>query len=186
MSRKLIGLILGAVLTLPVAANAAMWNFGGALNSNQESTHPLVLPSPYFGGGGLFATLDDVSGAYVLDVLFTGLTGPVTGAHIHLGAPGVAGPVVVDLGAPGTAVPGFLSLHFAAILSALEIDTLTGSGTDVVGAVTPVYVNIHTAANPAGEIRGQLFVSASPVPVPAAVWMMGSALAGLLTIRRRV
>lgn len=185
MFRKLIGLTLGAVLTLPVTANAAIWTFSGALNSDQESTHALVLPSPYFGGGALFATLDDASGDYVLDVLFTGLTGPVTDAHIHLGAPGVAGPVVMDLGAPETIVPGYLNLHFASVLSALEIDTLTGSGTNVVGAVTPVYVNVHTAANPAGEIRGQLFVATSPVPIPPAMWMMGSALVGLITLRRR-
>jgi phosphoribosylformylglycinamidine (FGAM) synthase-like enzyme len=74
---------------------------------------------------------------------FSGLTGPATAAHIHLGAMGKAGNVVVVLcastcksGKTGTAM---LS---SALVSALSKHLL--------------YVNVHTAKNPAGEIRGQL------------------------------
>ncbi len=186
MPRRLLGLIFGAFLALPLAANAAMWNFGGALNADQE-THPLVLPSPYFGGGILIASLDDVSGAFVLDVLFSGLTGPVAAGHIHGPAlPGVAAPILVDLGLPTVFVPGIFAYHFTLGLDAAAIAMLTTGGTAGVGTPTPLYVNIHTPSNTAGEIRGQLFVTASPVPVPPAVWLMGSAVLGLLSVRRRV
>ena len=43
------------------------------------------------------------------------------------------------------------------------------------------YVNLHTTAFPGGIIRGQL----AAVPLPPAVWLLGSAFAGLGVLRRR-
>lgn len=186
MSRRFLGSILGALLALPLAANAAIWNFGGGLNAGQE-THPLVLPPIYLGGGVLTASLDDVSGAFELYVLFGGLTGPAAAAHIHgPGLPGVAAGVLVDLGAPITIAPGTFSYHLAMVLGAPAIAMLTDGGSAGVGTPVPAYVNIHTAKNPGGEIRGQLSVTAAPVPVPPAVWLMGTALLGLVQVRRRI
>lgn len=76
-------------------------------------------------------------------VTYIGLSGPVTGAHIHgPAAPGVNGPVVVPFGAPADG-------------------TFTGTATlnptqagDLLAGL--YYVNVHTAAHPGGEIRGQL------------------------------
>lgn len=70
-----------------------------------------------------------------------GLTGPITAAHLHRGPAGVAGPVVVAL--PIFAGSLDVTLPFpAADLANLEAGNF--------------YVNLHTAANPGGEIRGQL------------------------------
>jgi len=73
---------------------------------------------------------------------FTGLTGPATAAHIHMGAATASGNVVVPLCAPckspvkGTAkISGSLKSAFAK---------------------HDLYVNVHTTKNPNGEIRGQL------------------------------
>jgi hypothetical protein len=73
---------------------------------------------------------------------FSGLTGPATAAHIHLGAMGASGNVVVPLCGPcKSPVKGTATLS-KALLKALKTHKL--------------YVNVHTAKNPAGEIRGQL------------------------------
>jgi hypothetical protein len=81
----------------------------------------------------------------------------ITMAHIHSGAPGVAGPVVVTLFLPGSptgSVNGVFAsgtldvgnLPAATSLDALK--TLLASGN--------AYINVHTTANATGEIRGQL------------------------------
>ncbi len=68
----------------------------------------------------------------------------VTAQHIHFGPVGVAGPVIFPF--PGTLNPnsplsGTLTLNAQNLL-----DLLTGY----------YYVNVHTVANPSGEIRGQI------------------------------
>src|SRR5579863_1535991 len=72
----------------------------------------------------------------------TGIDGTV--AHIHVGAPGVAGPPIITLtkGADGTwtVPPG----------SKLTDDQYASF------KAGNLYVNIHSAAHPPGEIRGQL------------------------------
>ena len=73
---------------------------------------------------------------------FSNLTGAATAAHIHMGAKGVSGPVVVPLCGPcKTTVTGTATVS-ASMLSAIKKGK--------------AYVNVHTAKYPAGEIRGQL------------------------------
>lgn len=75
-------------------------------------------------------------------VTYTGLSGPATGAHFH-------GPAMVGANA-GVVVPmtGSLTspIRGTASLTAAQVaDLMAGKW----------YVNLHTAANPNGEIRGQ-------------------------------
>lgn len=79
-------------------------------------------------------------------------------AHIHLGAAGIAGPVVVPLpfdartgSFSGTLAEGTFRAANIVASTAVSMDsllTMMGDGR--------VYVNVHTAANPPGEIRGQI------------------------------
>jgi hypothetical protein len=72
---------------------------------------------------------------------FSGLT--ATSAHIHTGAAGVNGGIVVGL----TLGTGSATVPAGATLLEEQFASLVAGD---------LYVNIHSAANPAGEIRGQL------------------------------
>jgi hypothetical protein len=70
---------------------------------------------------------------------------PATGAHIHRGAAGVSGPIVVPLTAPGsTGVSTGCTKPDAALVAEIK--------------ATPAnfYSNVHTTDFPAGAVRGQL------------------------------
>jgi hypothetical protein len=75
-------------------------------------------------------------------LMYRRLTGPAKAAHIHLGRPGKAGPVAVPLCGPCRS-----GARGSATLTAVQVKAVLGGGT---------YVNVHTAKNPNGEIRGSL------------------------------
>ncbi|MFC5271746.1 CHRD domain-containing protein [Adhaeribacter terreus] len=83
-----------------------------------------------------------------INVSAAGLSGPITVAHIHEGLPGVAGPIVIDLSPfiKGNLISGYIT--GAALTPAVITKHLQGV----------YYVNVHTAANPSGEIRGQILL----------------------------
>jgi CHRD domain len=82
------------------------------------------------------------SGVINWRLTFSKLTGRAVAAHIHSGARGKAGPVIVPLCAPCRNGARGRATVDASVLNSLE------SGRS--------YVNIHTKKNPAGEVRGQL------------------------------
>lgn len=88
-------------------------------------------------------------GTLSFNAVFDGLSGPITAAHLHLGFPGTSGAIVQDLGAfiTGNRISG--SVDPTAYLAGLQD-----------GAI---YLNVHTSANPDGEIRGQLVM---PMGIP--------------------
>lgn len=69
-----------------------------------------------------------------------------TAAHIHAGFAGQNGAVVVGL-TEDPATPGAWEFAPAAALTASQVDALLAGG---------LYLNVHSAAAPAGEIRGQI------------------------------
>lgn len=91
-------------------------------------------------------------GAVVVDATTRQITGGLTydtaaitptAAHIHVGASGTNGNIIIGL----TMGDGTLTIPHNTILSPSDYDSLLAGN---------LYFNIHTAANMAGEIRGQI------------------------------
>lgn len=84
---------------------------------------------------------------------FSKLSGRAAAAHIHVGKPGKAGGVMVPLCGPCRN-----GQRGAANIKHAQLRTIRNGG---------AYVNLHTAKNAAGEIRGQVKASkASSTPTP--------------------
>lgn len=83
-------------------------------------------------------------------ITFSGFNTATTEAHIHTGAVGVAGNVTFTIEATGPFTSP-ITFTSPALTSAQYADLVAGND----------YVNIHTAAFPNGEIRGQLMLQGS-------------------------
>lgn len=94
------------------------------------------------GSGKFTAVIDPPKGQICYMMNVNNLT--ATGAHIHTGGPGASGPVAVPLETPANGTSGAC----APIAAALAQQILANPG--------GYYVNVHTAAQPGGAIRGQL------------------------------
>jgi hypothetical protein len=111
------------------------------LNGAQEN--PAVTTK----GKGLMVMTVEENGTMVINAIFDSLSGPVTRCHFHKGVKGVNGGVVLDLFSGIKNNRLYITLTAAeakAILPAILSDS--------------IYLNVHTAANAGGEIRGQLKV----------------------------
>jgi CHRD domain len=117
------------------------------LNAGQEVPSPTGAVSNAAGAFSATVTKSDTGGTVSWQLSFTGLTGNAIAAHIHTGAVGTPGPVVLALCGPCTS-------------PASGTGTLPQAALDAVQAGT-AYVNVHTPTNAAGEIRGQLATTAS-------------------------
>lgn len=141
--RKLLLLPIFLFFFFSHITQSAHLNFTAYLTGDQEST-------PVSTGAKGTATLTLTgSGGLRYSITVNGLSGPIIGAHIHLGSTRVNGPVIFDLGSSfsGTTAYGTIAGPLPdSIVAAL----MTGR----------MYINVHTAANPNGEIRGQVNLSA--------------------------
>jgi hypothetical protein len=133
---------IGAAAALLVfaggAASAATEHFTATLKGSEETP-----PNTTTGTGTVDATLDTGTKAFNYTATYSGLSGPAVAAHFHKGAAGVAGPPVVPV--PKSALKSPIKGK-ATLTDAQMKDLEAGQW----------YFNVHTAANPDGEIRGQV------------------------------
>lgn len=124
---------LSSTVSFPDAAQAAEIRVN--LAADQE------VPPAKSAGAGMGTIMVNLDHTISGSITTTGITG--TAAHIHQGAADKSGPVVIALVKNGESysVPAGAKLTDAQYAS-FESGQL--------------YINVHTAANPDGDIRGQL------------------------------
>jgi len=95
-------------------------------------------------------------------ITYSGLSGPPTQSHIHVGTETVNGGVVVPFsGLPNAASGSFSGTFTSANVAAGSAGGVTITKNDLNSLISAMqkgqaYTNIHTTARPAGEIRGQI------------------------------
>lgn len=130
------GLACTVAVTLAWPAKAEVVNLKASMNASSE-----VPPNASKGTGTLTATYDTSTKKLSWKGSYSDLTGPATAAHFHSGEPGQNGPVVVPI------TPNSSPFESSATLTdAQAADLMAGKW----------YVNVHTATNKGGEIRGQV------------------------------
>jgi hypothetical protein len=158
---KTVGVLAFGVLVLAGLALAApqkgTYNLTANLRSRFEVPKPTGVPN---GAVGLFTgkavELENDQARLSWRLAFSKLSGPAAAAHIHLGKPGKAGGVILALCGPCKN-----GQRGAATITHAQLRMIRTGGT---------YVNIHTAKNAAGEIRGQVKTSevgSSTTPNPS-------------------
>ncbi|MBP7002631.1 CHRD domain-containing protein [Amaricoccus sp.] len=143
----------------------------GTMSQAQETAVAVAAPDAAGWGRG---RLDTDTGALSWKVEYSGLTGEAMMMHFHGAAPpGASAGIQVNIGDLSGLASG--TSGSTTIDATQMADFLAGLW----------YVNVHTMANMAGEIRGQ--VSTAPVPLPAALplALAGVAAFGALRLRRR-
>jgi hypothetical protein len=121
----------------------------GILSGLQE-----VPPNGSPANGIVNGTFNPVSNTLAIEVMFNGLIAPATAAHIHFAPIGVNGPVIFPLaGFPATTFGTYTNTF--SLSPPMVASLLAGN----------LYVNIHNAVFPGGEIRAQLAASlGEPTP----------------------
>lgn len=154
--RTVLSLALAGMFTLAISAQAQAQTvtFTSTLHGGNEN------PGVVTGSAGTVTVTWNTAtkaGTYRVDVF--NMPVGTTASHIHVGAPGVNGPVVINFTVP-TGISNDFGLTGTFACSDVVARAAQGinSCEDFEQALLlgNTYVNVHSTANPGGEIRGQL------------------------------
>jgi hypothetical protein len=145
---------MAAVLLLAGSAAAQTITLTAKLTGGAEA------PTAVNTGAHGFATvtINRATGevTWVIDV-YNYPTG-LTASHIHVGSPGTAGPIIVDFAPANVGQSGSFRYTGSTTTVRPAADKGIRSMEEAMFAIAAgnTYVNVHSQANPGGEIRGQL------------------------------
>lgn len=137
--RLTMGMALAATMLLAVPALAG----GRPLTADLAAENEVGQPGDPGTTGSAFITLNQGQGEVCFDIEVEGQSAPILAAHIHTGAAGVNGGIVVDFQWSETAGSGCVEA---------DADLIK----DIRQNPDQYYVNVHNSIAPAGAARGQL------------------------------
>ncbi len=120
------------------------------------------------GSGRLRLSINESTSTINFELTYSGLSGDALSAHLHFGQSGVAGGIMANLcGVAVTPKPVCPVGTSATVTGTIVVSDIIGPAVQGIAAgefaealrairAGMVYVNVHTAAFPGGEIRGQL------------------------------
>lgn len=133
--------LAAACLLLGLAPAAQTLTATVQLDTAQEVPAPIGAGT---GTGMATVTVNAVTRAVTVTGSYSGLTSNQTAAHIHTGAFGVSGGVLVSLSGTGGTTGTFSG---SGVFSSGQFNTFLAGD---------LYLNVHTTMNAPGEIRGQI------------------------------
>ena len=152
MNKRLVTLYTMIALGLMLVGGVSAAGSGTMLMATLTGAAQVEAAGDPDGSGTAMVTLNTDTGEVSFDLSYANVKLPTAAAHIHRGAAGVAGPVVV----PFYAEPK-------------DTNRVSGKVTADVALVKEIaanpagfYVNVHNADYPKGAIRGQLAAQGLP------------------------
>jgi len=150
-------LVLLAVLVAGLMSAGAVLAAKTTLSATLVGAFAETPPGDPDGSGTATITIDSVTREVCWNISVTNIAAS-TASHIHVGAAGASGDVVVPLD-----VDGFTGTTTGCFTPAASADLAA-----ILANPAGYYVNIHTADYPAGALRGQLAtVSNTALPHPS-------------------
>ena len=142
--KKLYSLIIASLFIFSASTNL-LANKDGSILLTARLSSANEVPAVATKGKGLVTIVIEEDKSMTINGVFDSLTGPVTNCHFHKAAFGVNGSVVLNLlpYVKGNRIYGKIP---AATAKPLIADMMADN----------IYFNVHTTANPGGEIRGQV------------------------------
>ena len=151
--------LLAALVTIgltAVPASAQTYTLTATLTGGQETPAP-GLNTGAFGNATVVVNMGTRTVTWTVNVF--NLPSGVTAGHIHAGSSGTAGPTLVNFTVP-TGASNEFSINGSAADTTFNLRPDQGlrSADDIFQAIIGgnTYVNVHSAVNGGGEIRGQL------------------------------
>jgi hypothetical protein len=179
-----------ALAAAGLAAPAYAQTYRAVASGAQESP-PNTSP------GDSVLTIELNGSNLMVDMPFEDLKGTTQAAHIHcctteaftgvapIALPFKDFPTGVTSGSYSMSIPLYEEASYDPAFLKENGGTVKGAASALVDGIVAneAYVNIHTTAYPAGEIRG--FLVAAPIPEPAEWAMLAAGLGGVLWASRR-
>lgn len=156
--RRVMRMVIAAMFVLGIVgtAQAQVIRFTASMSGNQETPAPGVITGA-FGTATVTLDLGAQRVSWSIDVF--NMPSGVNNAHFHAGGPGVAGPTVINITFPPNISNDFnLSGSAGPADVTVRNDQGIRSWDDFVQSLMggQMYLNVHSALNPGGEVRGQV------------------------------